>query len=147
MQKEYNYCNMGRIIAFDIGNKRIGVALSDPFGQMALPLETYFRKNFEKDLAYLTALAKEKEAEIIVCGLPLNFDGSESEQASLTRSFVDELKKYTELPIVFQDERFSTLEARRLLLEADMRRDKRKNVIDKIAASYILEDYMRKNLK
>lgn len=138
---------MGRIIAFDIGNKRIGVAISDPFGQMALPLETYFRKNFEKDLEYLSNLAKEKEAEIIVCGLPLNFDGSKSEQATLTQSFVEELKKHTEIPIVFQDERFSTLEARRLLLEADMRRDKRKNVIDKIAASYILEDYMRKTSK
>lgn len=135
---------MERIIAFDVGNKRIGVAISDPLGTMALPLETYFRKNFEKDLTYLAELAKSKGAGTIVCGLPLNFDGSESEQTSLTRSFVDELKKFTDIPIVFQDERFTTMEARRVLLEADMRRDKRKNVIDKIAASYILEDYMRK---
>ncbi|MBQ2717530.1 MAG: Holliday junction resolvase RuvX [Clostridia bacterium] len=135
---------MGRIIAFDIGNKRIGVAISDPFNSMALPLETYWRKNFEKDLNYLANLAKEKGADTIVCGLPLNFDGSKSEQTALTESFVEELKKRTDIPIVFQDERFTTMEARRVLIEADMRREKRKDVIDKIAASYILEDYMRK---
>ncbi len=135
---------MGRIIAFDIGDKRIGIALSDPFGTMALPLETYYRKKFELDLDYLAKLALEKGADTIVCGLPLNFDGSKSKQSELTESFVEELKKHTKIPIVFQDERFSTMEARRLLLEADMRRDKRKTVIDKIAASYILEDYMRK---
>ncbi len=135
---------MGRIIAFDIGNKRIGIAISDPFNSMALPLETYWRKNFEKDLNYLVNLAKEKGADTIVCGLPLNFDGSKSEQTALTESFVEELKKHTDIPIVFQDERFTTMEARRVLIEADMRRDKRKDVIDKIAASYILEDYMRK---
>ncbi len=135
---------MGRIIAFDIGNKRIGIAISDPFNSMALPLETYFRKNFQKDLEYLANLAKQKEAEIIVCGLPLNFDGTKSEQTLLTESFVEELKKYTEIPIVFQDERFTTMQARSILIDANMRRDKRKNVIDKIAASYILDDYMRK---
>lgn len=136
--------NMGRIIGFDIGNKRIGIALSDPFNQMALPLETYYRKNFEKDLAYLSNLAKEKDAHTIVCGLPLNFDGSRSEQTALTESFVDALRKVTDIPVVFQDERFTTMEARRVLIEADMRREKRKDVIDKIAASYILEDYLRK---
>ena len=135
---------MGRYICLDIGNKRIGVAISDPFNSMAMPLETIFRKNFEKDLNYILSLAKEKDAEVIVCGLPLNLDGSKSEQTLLTESFVDELKKRTDIPIVFQDERFTTMQARSLLLEADMRRDKRKNVIDQIAASYILDDYMRK---
>lgn len=135
---------MGRYICLDIGNKRIGVAISDPFNSMAMPLETIFRKNFEKDLNYILSLAKEKDAEVIVCGLPLNLDGSKSEQTLLTESFVEELKKRTDIPIVFQDERFTTMQARSLLLEADMRRDKRKNVIDQIAASYILDDYMRK---
>lgn len=135
---------MGRYICLDIGNKRIGVAISDPFNSMAMPLETIFRKNFEKDLNYILSLAKEKDAEVIVCGLPLNLDGSKSEQTLLTESFVEELKKRTDIPIVFQDERFTTMQARSVLLEADMRRDKRKNVIDQIAASYILDDYMRK---
>lgn len=135
---------MGRILALDIGNKRIGIAISDPLGMMALPLETLFRKNFQKDLEYIANLVIEREVETIVCGLPLGFSGDETEQTAITRSFVEELKKVTDRPIVFQDERFTTIEARRTLLEADMRRDKRKQVIDKIAASYILEDYMRK---
>ena len=121
---------MGKIIAFDIGDKRVGVAYTDPLGIMALPSVTYWRKGFETDLQNLVKIAEEQNAETIVCGLPLNFDGSESEQTQKTREFI---------------ERFSTLQARRLLIEADMRREKRKNVIDSVAASYILEDYLRKN--
>ena len=132
------------IIALDIGDKRIGVACTDPLGVMALPLETYNRKNTETDVNYLASLAESRGAEIIVCGLPLNFDGSESSQTEKTRRFVSLLSEKTEIPIVFQDERFTTLEARRLLLEADMRRDKRKTVIDKVAASYILEGYLER---
>ncbi len=135
---------MGRIIAFDIGDKRVGVAISDPFGEMALPVETYWRKGFEKDIEYLVKLAKDKYAQTIVCGLPVNFDGSQSEQTQKTEEFIARLKEKCDIPIVTQDERFSTMQARRLLLEADMRREKRKDVIDKIAASYILEDYLRK---
>ncbi|MBO5713216.1 MAG: Holliday junction resolvase RuvX, partial [Clostridia bacterium] len=131
-------------IAFDIGDKRIGIAVSDPFMQMALPYETYFRKNFKKDVEYLCNLASSRNATTIVCGLPVNFDGSESEQTAKTLSFIEELKKNTNIPIVTEDERFTTLEARRVLLEADVRRADRKTVIDKIAASYILEGYMNK---
>ncbi|MBO5926487.1 MAG: Holliday junction resolvase RuvX [Clostridia bacterium] len=133
-----------KYIAFDIGDKRIGVAVSDPFCQIALPLETYYRKNFKKDIEYLVKLAKEKYADVIVCGLPLNFDGSHSEQTKKTLSFVEELKKNTQIPIVMEDERFTTLEARRILIEANVKRQDRKAVIDKIAASYILEGYMAK---
>lgn len=135
---------MGRIIAFDIGDKRIGIAISDPFNEMALPVETYWRKSLTKDVDYLVALAKSRYAETIVCGLPLNFDGKECEQTEKTRFFIEELKKKTDINVVTQDERFSTKEAKRILIEADMRREKRKDVIDKVAASYILEDYLRK---
>lgn len=135
---------MGRIIAFDIGDKRIGVAISDPFNEMALPVETYWRKSLTKDVDYLVELAKSRYAETIVCGLPLNFDGKECEQTEKTRFFIEELKKKTDINVVTQDERFSTKEAKRILIEADMRREKRKDVIDKVAASYILEDYLRK---
>ena len=136
-----------KVIAFDIGDKRIGVAVSDPFGEFALPLETYHRKNFNKDIEYLVNLAKSRFAEVIVCGLPLNFDGSKSEQTLKTESFVEEMKKHTEIPIVFEDERFTTMEARRVLIEGGVRREDRKSVIDKVAASYILENYLlrRKN--
>lgn len=135
---------MGRIIAYDIGNKRIGVALSDPFNQMALPQETYFRKNLLSDVEFLARLAVEKEATVIVCGLPLNFDGSKSEQTLICEGFVEELKKHTDLPVVYEDERFTTKEARRVLIDGSVSRKDRKNVIDSIAASYILDGYMRK---
>lgn len=133
-----------KCICFDIGDKRIGVAVSDPFGEMALPLETYHRKNFNKDIEYLVKLATDRYADVIVCGLPLNFDGSKSEQTLKTESFIEELKKKTSIKIVTEDERFTTLEARRLLLEGNVRREDRKSVIDKIAASYILENYLNK---
>ena len=132
------------LIAFDIGDKRIGIAVSDPFMQIALPYETYHRKNFKTDIQYLVNIAKTRGATTIVCGLPLNFDGSRSEQTEKTESFINELKLNTDIPIVTEDERFTTMEARRLLLEADMRRADRKSVIDKVAASYILEAYMNK---
>lgn len=133
-----------KYIAFDIGDRRIGVAVSDPFCEFAMPLETYYRKNFKKDVEYLVNLAKEKYADVIVCGLPLNFDGSKSIQTEKTESFVEEMKKHTSIPIVLEDERFTTLQAERILIEADMKRSDRKAVIDKVAASYILETYMAK---
>ena len=107
-------------------------------------METYWRKSLTKDVDYLVALAKSRYSETIVCGLPLNFDGKECEQTEKTRFFIEELKKKTDINVVTQDERFSTKEAKRILIEADMRREKRKDVIDKVAASYILEDYLRK---
>ncbi len=133
-----------KCICFDIGDKRIGVAVSDPFGEMALPLETYYRKNFNKDLDYLVKLASDRFVDVIVCGLPLNFDGSPSEQTEKTQSFIDALKLKTTIKVVTEDERFTTLQARRILLEADVKRQDRKAVIDKIAASYILESYLNK---
>lgn len=133
-----------KFIAYDIGNKRVGVAVSDPFMSMALPRETYWRKNFEKDIVFLAELAKKEGADRIVCGLPLNFDGSESEQTAITRSFIEKLITATDIPVVTADERFSTKEATRILIAADVSREKRKKYVDSIAASYILEDYIRK---
>ena len=135
---------MGRIMAFDIGDKRVGVAMTDPLGMMALPQKTYWRKGYEKDIVALCGLAEMNGATKIVCGLPFNFDGSESEQTVKTREFIDGLKSHTDIPVETADERFTTLMARRVLIEADMRREKRKDVIDSIAASYILEDYIKK---
>ena len=135
---------MKRIICFDIGDKRIGVAVSDPFGSMALPVETYYRKNFETDLATLAKMAADRPADVIVCGLPLNVDGTPSEQTAKTQSFVEELEKHTNIPIEFQDERYSTKEAHRVLISQNMRREKRKSYVDSVAASFILEDYMRR---
>ncbi len=134
-----------RIIAFDIGDKRIGIAASDPFNTFALPGETYFRtKDADADAAALAEIAKEKGAGRIVCGLPLNFDGSESLQTEKTRRFVERLRQKTQIEIVFEDERFTTMEAERVLISGGVRREDRKKTIDSIAASYILEGYLER---
>ena len=139
---------MKKYVCLDIGDKRIGIAVSDPFGSMALPYDTLHRKNFSEDLKKLVEIAKKRGADVIVCGLPLNFDGSKSEQTLKTESFIEELKKICDIPIEIQDERFTTREAHRVLISENMRRDKRKMHVDAVAASFILEDYMRKqNMK
>ena len=95
----------GRIVAFDIGDKRVGVAVSDPFNTFALPAETYWRtKDADADAANLVRIAEEKGAGRIVCGLPLNFDGSESVQTEKTRRFAERLRQKTQIEIVFEDE-------------------------------------------
>lgn len=134
-----------RIIAFDIGDKRIGVAASDPFNTFALPGETYFRtKSAETDAEALAKIVREKDAGLIVCGLPVNFDGTDSVQTEKTRRFVELLKQKTDVPVVFEDERFTTMEAERVLIAGGVRRENRKQSIDSIAASYILEGYLNK---
>ena len=139
---------MKKYVCLDIGDKRVGIAVSDPFGSMALPYDTLHRKNFSEDLKKLVEIAKNRGADVIVCGLPLNFDGSKSEQTLKTESFIEELKKICDIPIEIQDERFTTREAHRVLISENMRRDKRKMHVDAVAASFILEDYMRKqNMK
>ena len=137
-----------RIIAFDIGDKRIGIAASDPFNTFALPGTTYFRtKSAATDAEHLAAIVREKDAGLIVCGLPVNFDGTDSVQTEKTRRFVELLKTKTDVPVVFEDERFTTMEAERVLIAGGVRRENRKQSIDRIAASYILEGYLNKKQK
>ncbi|MBR2615010.1 MAG: Holliday junction resolvase RuvX [Clostridia bacterium] len=133
-----------RILALDIGDKRIGLAISDPFNSYALPLKTYFRKNLKTDLVELSKIIKEKEITNIVCGLPVNFDGSPSIQTQKTGYFIDRLKETVNLPIETVDERCTTVEAERVLIEENMSREDRKKVVDAIAATYILEGYLNK---
>ena len=134
-----------RIIAFDIGDKRIGIAASDPFNTFALPGTTYFRtKSAAADAEALAAIVREKDAGLIVCGLPFNFDGTESVQTEKTRRFVERLRQKTQIEIVFEDERFTTMEAERVLISGGVRRENRKKTIDSIAASYILEGYLER---
>lgn len=132
-----------KVLALDIGSKRVGVAASDPFGTYALPVGTYTRKNLKADLAYVAALVKERAADELVCGLPLNFDGSESAQTAYTRVFIEELKKAVDVPVFTSDERCTTEEAHNTLISENMRREKRKLYVDALAAAYILEGYLR----
>ena len=135
---------MERYVAFDIGDKRIGVAVSDPFNTYALPSQTYFRKGFKTDVAALVQIAREKGATVIVCGLPVNFDGSEAVQTVKTRSFIEALEEAVNIPVVCEDERFTTMMAHETLISEGMRREKRKNYVDALAAANILDGYLNK---
>ena len=134
---------MLRILAFDIGEKRIGVAVSDPLGITAQGIETYHRtEDLEQDVAHLIKLANGYKPVKIVFGLPRNMDGSYGFQAQITREFADAVLAKWDGDHAFQDERLTTASARRVLIEADVSRDKRKQVIDKVAAVVILQGYL-----
>ncbi len=132
-----------RKIALDVGTVRIGIATSDPMGIIASGYETFFRSNDEEgDLKKIAALAIEKQADTFVIGLPLNMDGTEGEKVTEIRCFAEKLSNYTDAKIVFQDERLSTVSAEKLLIESGMRREKRRKVVDKVAATIILQSYL-----
>ena len=134
---------MGRVMALDVGDVRIGIAVSDLMGIIANPLETYTRKgNLEVDAQYIADLAGSKEVSLIISGLPLGLNGLENEQTAKTREFVNMLKQICEIPIEYLDERFTTLSAERVLIEGNVRRENRKKVIDKVAATIILQNYL-----
>lgn len=131
-----------RILCLDVGTKTIGLAVSDPMGWTAQGITTLFRKNYEEDAKALKKVIAEYEVEKILVGLPLNMNGSEGPQAEKVRSFIQGVEKALEKPIEFWDERLSTVAAERSLLEADLSREKRKKVIDKMAAVFILQGYL-----
>lgn len=136
-----------RLIGVDLGTKTIGLALSDVSRSIASPLETIKRTKFTADAERLIALAREHEAAALVFGLPLNMDGTEGPRCQSTRAFVRNLEKLTDLPVVFWDERMSTMAVTRTLLDADASRARREEVVDKMAAAYILQgalDRLRK---
>ncbi len=127
------------IAGLDFGEKTIGVAISDLRRQVGNPLETLRRVKFTQDAAKLLALLATRGAHGIILGLPLNMDGSEGPRAQATRAFARNLAALTDLPITYWDERLSTVAATRALLEADASRKRRKEVIDAVAAGFILQ--------
>jgi putative holliday junction resolvase len=129
----------GALIGLDLGGKTIGVAASDPDRRLAAPVETITRTRFQLDAKRLLALAGERRAVGFVLGLPVNMDGSEGPRAQATRAFARNFAALTELPITLWDERLSTAAVERALIEADASRAKRKAVIDRHAAAYILQ--------
>lgn len=131
----------------DFGGKRIGIAFSDLSGTIATAYEVYVSQNEEKDIDYLTSLAKKREVSKVVFGLPLNADGTESDQTRWTRDFATKFSEKSEIETDFEDERFSSLEAEELLKEAKMNWKQRKLVLDKVAAEIILQNYLNKNKK
>jgi putative Holliday junction resolvase len=131
-----------RILGLDIGEKRIGVALSDPLQIIASAFTVVERTTDEAAIKQIINLALENEVERIVVGMPRSLDGSLGKQAQAVQSFVDLLKERTELPVVAWDERLSTVAAERTMLEIGMKRDKRKKRRDSLAAAFILQGYL-----
>ena len=131
----------GRILALDVGDRRIGIALSDTTQLIATPHSVYTRVGWGPDVKHIQKLYDDSEAVLVVCGLPRNMDGSVGFQAEKVQSFAEQLIK-AGLPVVFQDERLSTVSAHQALIEGGMRRDDRKGTVDKVAAAVILQTYL-----
>jgi len=129
----------GRIMGLDLGTKTIGVAISDGMRYSATPLETIKRTKFTADAIRLDELIAQNAIVAVILGLPLNMDGSEGPRVQSTRAFARSLAQRITLPIAFWDERLSTSAVTRMMIQADMRRDRRAEVVDKLAASYILQ--------
>ena len=130
---------MRALIGLDLGDKTIGVAVTDKFLSVATPLETIRRKKFGVDATRLSEIIEERQIGGLVLGLPRNMDGSEGPRCQSTRAFARNFDRLAPLPITFWDERLSTVAAERALLEADTTRKRRAQVIDHVAAGYILQ--------
>lgn len=138
---------MNRILGLDLGDKTIGVAVSDAFGWTAQGVEVIRRTRLEEDLKRLSQLAAEYEAAEIVLGLPKNMNNTIGPRGEASIAFADVLRDQLQLPVHLWDERLSTASAQRTLLEADVSRKKRKQVVDKMAAAIILQHYLDANSK
>ena len=133
-------------MALDYGEVRIGIAISDLMGIVANGVETYTRtKNVDIDIEHIAKLIAERNVKLLVVGLPLNMDGSEGERVQATKAFVDKLLEKVNIKVDYIDERLTSVSAEDILLSADVSRSKRKKVIDKLAATIILQNYLDSN--
>ncbi len=132
------------LVGLDLGSKTIGVATSDPLWTVATPRETIKRSKFKADAERLVEIIKEVDAGALILGLPLNMDGSEGPRVQSTRTFARNLAQKIDIPIFFWDERLSTVAVTRTLLDADTSRKKRAEVVDKMAASFILQGVLER---
>jgi len=131
-----------RKLGIDFGDVRLGFALSDITGTIASPLEVFARKNPACDYNYIKTLAEKNEVDAVVIGLPVNMDGTTGDRARRTFDFAESLKKVVNLPVYFVDERLTSAASERMLIAADVRREKRRLIIDKIAAQAILQSFL-----
>ncbi len=131
------------MVALDVGDRRIGVAVSDPLWITAQGVETYWRtESTKKDVAYIVALLKRYEPCRLLLGLPMNMNGTIGEQGEKVQRFAEAIRREWDGELLFFDERLTTMAARRVLVDADISRGKQKKVIDKLAAVLILQGYM-----
>ena len=133
---------MERFLCLDIGDKRIGIAVSDPFNSYSLPVETYVRKNLKTDLEKIEFYVCEKCVTALVCGLPVNFDGTPSIQTQKANYFIERLKERLNVQIFTVDERCSTCEAEEVLISQGKSRQERKQFVDSLAAATILQGFL-----
>ena len=131
-----------RIMCLDYGDVRIGIAFSDLLQIVANGYDTYTRKTLEKDLEYFKSLSQSQSVEKIIIGLPYNMDGTSGERIEVTKQFGLKLSECLNLPVEYVDERLSSVEAEDILKQAHVPPQKRKGLIDKIAASIILQNYL-----
>jgi putative Holliday junction resolvase len=133
---------MMRLIGIDYGKKRIGIAVSDPLGLTAQPIEVFdnTKQVFEK----INRLIEKYDADQIIVGMPKTLKGEIGQSAEEVLQFMEELKKHVNIPVLSYDERLTTARAQKILLDSDVSRKKRREVIDKIAAAYMLQGYMEK---
>lgn len=133
---------MSRVVGIDLGSRRIGVAVSDGLGLTAQPHGTIARKGGVRDLDAIAAVVKSSDAVLVVLGLPLDGDGAEGKAAKSARAFAERLRAALPVPVEMIDESYSTVEAEAVLLEADLSREKRRKVIDRLAAAIILQRWL-----
>ena len=133
-----------RIIGLDIGDKTIGVSVSDPLGLTAQGITTIHRKNKEKDTAEIKKYVDLYNSQLIVSGMPKNMNGSVGPQGEKVIKYCNYLKNKLQIEVAFWDERLTTVAAHRAMLEADLSREKRSKIVDKLAAVYILQGYLDK---
>ncbi len=133
-----------RILCLDVGVKRTGVAISDPLGISTNGIEIHLSKGAKADAAYFSDMAKKRGAEMFLLGLPLTMSGEEGERAEKVRAFGTLLEQVSGLPVAYEDERLTSVEAEEILIEAGLDREERKKVIDKVAAEIILRSYLNK---
>ena len=135
-------------MALDVGNKRIGVALSDELQILAQPLYTIHRKGIERDIEEIVKIINDNNVEEVIVGLPKNMDGTTGFQGEKTIKFAEVLRRSTDRPLIMWDERMTTISARRIMIENDVKQKDKKNLVDTIAAVVILETYLsRKNME
>ena len=135
----------GRILALDLGKKRIGLALSDPLGITAQGLPTLERTNIREDLENLAAIIQQNEVTLLLVGKPLHMSGKEGRQVEYARDFADRLHKKTGVEVQFWDERLTTVEAQRVLRESGISIEKRARAVDRLAAVILLESFLDRN--
>ena len=136
-----------RLLGLDLGTKTIGLALSDPSGTVATPLCTIRRSRITEDTARLREIIEANDVIGLILGLPVNMDGSEGRRCQSVRAFAENLLKRMEIDLAFWDERLSTAAVTRMMVEGDLSRGRRKQLVDKLAAAYILQGALDRQRK